>query len=109
MQVSFDFKIKHLTQLILCAALATAAQASFADDVVDLGTVQNTAGADDSATKAKDTAAYQAPTKGSLIATQPQSVISQHYIQENAAPSSNYSDIVNIAPSVFSVDPTAPA
>jgi iron complex outermembrane receptor protein len=108
MQVSFDFKMKHLTQLILCAALVTAAQGSFADDVVDLGTVQNTAGADDSAAKAKDTAAYQAPTKGSLVATQPQSVISQHYIQENAAPSSNYSDIVNIAPSVFSVDPNGP-
>ena len=108
MQVSFEFKMKHLTQLILCAALVTAAQGSFADDVVDLGTVQNTAGADDSATKAKDTAAYQAPTKGSLIATQPQSVISQHYIQENASAGSNYSDIVNIAPSVFSVDPNGP-
>ncbi|OIQ94408.1 TonB dependent receptor [mine drainage metagenome] len=107
MQVRFEFKMKHLTHLILCAALATAAQGSFADDVVDLGTVQNTAGADDSA-KAKDTASYQAPTKGSLVATQPQSVISQHYIQENAAPSSNYSDIVNIAPSVFSVDPNGP-
>ncbi|WP_283745474.1 TonB-dependent receptor [Sideroxydans sp. CL21] len=108
MQVSFDFKMKHLTQLILCAALVTAAQGSFADDVVDLGTVQNTAAADDSAAKAKDTAAYQAPTKGSLIATQPQSVISQHYIQENASAASNFSDIVNIAPSVFSVDPNGP-
>ena len=46
MQVSFDFKMKKLTQLILCAALITAAQGAFADDVVDLGTVQSTA-ADD--------------------------------------------------------------
>jgi iron complex outermembrane recepter protein len=107
MQVSFEFKMKHLTHLILCAALATAAQGSFAEDVVDLGTVQNTAGADDSA-KAKDSASYQAPTKGSLVATQPQSVISQHFIQENASAASNYSDIVNIAPSVFSVDPNGP-
>lgn len=107
MQVSFEFKMKHLTHLILCAALATAAQGSFAEDVVDLGTVQNTAGADNSAT-AKDSASYQAPTKGSLVATQPQSVISQHFIQENASASSNFSDIVNIAPSVFSVDPNGP-
>ena len=106
MQVSFDFKMKKLTQLILCAAMMTAAQGAFADDVVDLGTVQSTA-ADDTV-QAKDSASYQAPTKGSLVSTQPQSTISQHFIQETAAAGANYSDIVNIAPSVFSVDPNGP-
>ncbi len=104
MRVSFDFKRKHLTQLILCAALAAAAQGSFADDVVDLGTVQNTAGADD----AKGTAAYQAPTQGSLVSTQPQSIISEQYIQHNASATSNFTDIANIAPAVSSMDPNGP-
>ena len=106
MQVSFDFKMKKLTQLILCAALATAAQGAFADNVVDLGTVQSTA--TDDAAQTKDSATYQAPTQGSLISTQPQSTISQHFIQETASAGANYSDIVQIAPSVTSIDPNGP-
>jgi iron complex outermembrane receptor protein len=107
MQVRFNSKKKYLVQFILSGALITAAQCSFGQDVVDLGTVQSTAGADGAA-QDKDSASYQAPTKSSLLATQPQSIISQHFIQENASAGSNYSDIVNIAPSVFSVDPNGP-
>ena len=106
MQVSFDFKMKKLTKLILCAALVTAAQGAFADNVVDLGTVQSTA-ADDAA-PSKDSAAYQAPTQGSLISTQPQSIISEQFIQHNASATSNFTDIANIAPAVSSMDPNGP-
>lgn len=106
MQVRVNFKLKRLTQLIISAALISAAQGSFAQDAVDLGTVQSTAG--DSTVQDKESAAYQAPSKSSLLSTQPQSIISQHYIQETAGAGANYSDIVSISPSVFSVDPNGP-
>ncbi|HUW75696.1 MAG TPA: hypothetical protein VMV70_03355, partial [Gallionella sp.] len=104
MQIKFEFKMKYLAQLMLSGALISAAGASFAQDVIDVGTVQSNAGT----TQAQASATYQAPTQSSLTATQPQSVINQHYIQENAAPSANYSDIANIAPSVQSIDPNGP-
>ena len=46
-----------------------------------------------------------APSQISLDAVQPQSIMNQQYIQENAAAGSNYADLVNLMPSVFSVDP----
>ena len=103
MQVGF--KMKKLAQLILSGALISATQLSIAQDAVDLGTVQSGSGSDSAPAQTQDSAIYQAPTKGSLVATEPQSIINQHYIQENAAPGSNYSDIAAIAPSVMSVDP----
>ena len=104
MRIKVEFKMKYLAQLMLSGALISATGISFAQDVIDLGTVQSNAGA----AQGQDSATYQAPTQSSLIATQPQSVINQHYIQENAAPSANYSDIANIAPSVQSIDPNGP-
>ena len=106
MQVSF--KMKKIVQLMLTGALISAAQASLAQDAVDLGTVQTGSGTDGAPFQNQESATYQAPTKGSLVATEPQSIINQHYIQENAAPGSNYSDIAAIAPSVMSVDPNGP-
>ncbi len=108
MQIGFNFKMKKLARLMLSGALIATAQASLAQDAVDLGTVQSSGGVDDAATQSKAAASYQAPTKGSLVATEPQSIINQHYIQENAAPGSNYSDIASIAPSVMSIDPNGP-
>ncbi|MDE3211494.1 MAG: Plug domain-containing protein, partial [Pseudomonadota bacterium] len=52
-----------------------------------------------------ETATDQAPTQGSLVATQPQSIIGDRYIENVAASTANYSDIVKIAPSVTDVDP----
>ncbi len=104
MRIKVEFKMKYLAQLMLSGALISATGISFAQDVIDLGTVQSNAGA----AQGQDSATYQAPTQSSLIATQPQSVINQHYIQENAAPSANFSDIANIAPSVQSIDPNGP-
>ena len=91
------------------AMLAVAAHASLAQDAINLGTVQSSAGdAAAGAAASRESAPYQAPTQGSLSATQPQSIISQHYIQENAAPTANYTDIVSSTPSVWSVDPNGP-
>ena len=90
---------------IVVSLLACAAGTAFAADVTDLGVV----GATDTGTVVnQDSPTYQAPTQGSLDTAQPQSIINQHYIQENASAGSNYTDIVNIAPSVFSVDPNGP-
>ena len=55
-----------------------------------------------------ESAPYQAPSKAPLDATQPTSVISQQYIQNNVAPSSNYDDVIKISPSVFSIGPNGP-
>jgi iron complex outermembrane recepter protein len=55
-------------------------------------------------TEQKDTLQVT-PSLVKLEAIQPQSIISEKYISENASAGSNYSDIVNIAPSVFSIDP----
>ncbi|MEO6146597.1 MAG: TonB-dependent receptor [Sulfuriferula sp.] len=104
-----DFRVKLLVKLVFGTMLVAGANASFAQDAVDLGTVQSGAG-DASAVSSSNPASapYQAPTQGSLVATQPQSVINQHYIQENASAGSNYTDIAQIAPSVWSVDPNGP-
>ena len=56
----------------------------------------------------KDSAITQAPTMAPLTVTQPTSVLSQYYIENNIAPSANYDDIVKIAPSVFAVSPNGP-
>lgn len=46
-----------------------------------------------------------APTQGSMVAVQPQSIIGSTYIQENIAPTGDYSDVAAIAPSVYTVAP----
>jgi iron complex outermembrane receptor protein len=50
----------------------------------------------------------QAPSQGSLVATEPQSVISNEFIQNNLSPAANYTDIMSLAPSVWTVDPNGP-
>ena len=49
-----------------------------------------------------------APSQGSLVATQPQSVITSDFFQNADAPSVNYTDIIKFAPSVWTVDPNGP-
>lgn len=101
---------KLATLVLAGIAVMCANTNSFADSPVDLGTVQSTSGSGAASTEAakQKTAAYQAPTKASLKAKQPQSVIDQHYIEHNAAPTANYTDIVAIAPSVSDVAPNGP-
>src|ERR1700677_4614971 len=49
-----------------------------------------------------------APSQGSLVATQPQSIVSGDFIHNNDAPMVNYTDIIKITPSVWTVDPNGP-
>jgi iron complex outermembrane recepter protein len=49
-----------------------------------------------------------APSQGSLIATQPQSIVGRDFIQANDAPTANYTDIIKLTPSVWTVDPNGP-
>lgn len=85
--------------------LADASGRAMAAEPINLGTVSTTAS---SASYDQYSAPYQAPTQTSLDATQPSSEISKNYIDRNVAPSSNYSEIVNIAPSVQSISPNGP-
>ena len=48
------------------------------------------------------------PSQGSLVATQPQSIVSADFIQANDAPEANYTDIIKFTPSVWTVDPNGP-
>jgi iron complex outermembrane receptor protein len=49
-----------------------------------------------------------APSQGSLVAIQPQSIVGAEFIQNNDAPAANYTDIIKFTPSVWTVDPNGP-
>lgn len=89
-----------------CAMALTAAPA-FAQDTMDIGTVQATT-TGSSGTTDEQSATYQAPSATPLAAVQPTSAINQHYIQNNVVPSSNYDDVIKNTPSVSSVGPNGP-
>jgi iron complex outermembrane receptor protein len=65
----------------------------------NLGAVQVTGSA---------TASEIAPTQGSTIAIQPQSIIGDLYLRENVAATGDYTDAISISPSVYSVAPNGP-
>ncbi len=69
---------------------------------VDLGSIGATtaAGAYRSEDAIKGTASAIAPTQASLQATQPQSIITREFIDLSAAPTSDYANIVMVAPSL---------
>ncbi|NNM82733.1 MAG: TonB-dependent receptor [Burkholderiales bacterium] len=96
------FTRKLLAQLILGAIAANSTSLVHA---YDLGVVSAGSGTGGQSASNTASAPYQAPTQGSLVATEPQSVISQQYIQTNTTGASNYTDIAQIAPSVWSVSP----
>src|ERR1700731_902477 len=105
-QIRSQFRKKPLTQLIFASLCATGAQFAYAQASGDLGSVQSTATASSNggaATNNPQSAPAQAPSQGSLTATEPQSTISRHYIQNSTPPTSNYTDIMKIAPSVSSI------
>lgn len=56
----------------------------------------------------EQSATTQAPTLTPLQASQPTSLISQYFIQNNMPTTSNYSDIIAISPSVQSIQPNGP-
>jgi iron complex outermembrane receptor protein len=101
-----QFRVKTIVKLIFGGMVITN---SFTDAFAyELGTVSSGSGSASSSSVTPASAPYQAPTQGSLTATEPQSVIGQQYIENNITGASNYTDIVNIAPSVMNVSPNGP-
>jgi iron complex outermembrane receptor protein len=82
---------RALTAGFSMSVLACAINSAFAAEVTDLGSV---------VAQGSNAAADVAPTRTSLDATQPQSIISREYIENSASPVSDYSAIAAIAPSV---------
>jgi len=96
--------LASLLPILPASALLLTAQAAHADDQSPpLPTVVVSGGIDN-----KDSATTQAPTLAPLGVSQPTSVLSQYYIDNNIAPSANYDDVIKIAPSVYSVSPNGP-
>ena len=74
----------------------------------DLGSVSSGAGNSNEAIPQAESATANAPTQGSLTATEPQSVISRQYIENTQTAASTYQDNVSIAPGIWSVSPNGP-
>ncbi len=113
-------KGRHWTSIGACALAGTVALAApaYADDTQAPSTQAQEQAPQGQGTQQLEsivvqgektgTASYEAPTQGTLDAGEPQSVIGQHYIENNVAPAENYTDIINIAPSVSEVTPNGP-
>ena len=54
------------------------------------------------------TGPQSAPSQGSLLAVQPQSIVGADFISNNVSPAANYTDIIKYTPSVWTVDPNGP-
>jgi iron complex outermembrane recepter protein len=98
-------RLSLLTFAIGCALTAPAAWAVTAPETAD-SNAQSLPVIEVHATAMKHD--EHAPTRGSLKATQPKSIIGQDYIQNSSAPTANYSDIAAIAPSVVDIEPNGP-
>src|SRR5487761_2792354 len=109
MRITAKFKKRGVSRAVISAwAVLGVTASALADQAVDLGAVGTTGTGVVTAAENPASAIYQAPTQASLLATEPQSIINQHYIQENASAGANYTDIISIAPSVVSIDPNGP-
>jgi iron complex outermembrane receptor protein len=82
--------------LVFGAPLAGAVESPTLPPVTVTGTVD------------RDSATTQAPTMAPLDVTQPTSLLSQYWIENNMAPSANYDDVIKISPSVYAVSPNGP-
>ena len=103
MSTRFDFARQHGHRLLLAlSTLALGIQAAYADGAssVQLDSVNVTVQSGAYGSAAKGTASAIAPTQASLDATQPQSIITREFIDLSVAPTTEYSRIVNIAPSM---------
>lgn len=99
--------IAVFSSLALAASVAMAADpGASAGPIVDQGASLSAVLI--SATPEVESAKTQAPTLQPLDVSQPTSVVSQYFIQNNIAPSGNFDDAIAIAPSVQSVAPNGP-
>ncbi len=79
---------------------AVAADTASTPDDVQLDTIVVSATMGAYQADGKDTASAVAPTRASLQATQPQSIITREFIEQAVAPTAEYSRVVVIAPSL---------
>jgi iron complex outermembrane receptor protein len=97
------FKLKPLTKWLVGSIFCASAPSMLW--AYDLGTVTGSGG---STAAPVGSAPDVAPTQGSLTATEPQSVISQQYIENNLTGMSNYIEAAAIAPGVWAYSPNGP-
>jgi iron complex outermembrane receptor protein len=88
---------KMLPAGIALTVLACAINSAFAAEVTDLGAV--------GATDSTGTAAATAPSQGSLSARSAQSTVSDEFIRNSISPVSDYSQVLQMAPGMFSYSP----
>lgn len=97
-----QLSVRRIARLVFLALGSYSSAATvFAADPVDLGTVGATAGA----TNAVPTAAKSAPSQGSLTARSAQSEVSDSFIRDFTSPVSDYSQVLQMTPGVFSYSP----
>ena len=89
-----------LLALALQAAYAAETNEASSSGVAELDPVSVSVKAGAYGKAGKGTASAIAPTQASLDATQPQSIITREFIDLSVAPTTEYSRIVNIAPSM---------
>ena len=92
------------------ALLGGAAEAPGTDvpPATDIGTVSATGAGALSAAPAPGTAAYVAPSRAPLDATQPTSLVGPRFIERSVIPTQNYDSIIKFTPSVQNVEPVGP-
>jgi len=98
--------------LTLATALVGGAAEAPGQDIApatDIGTVSVTgAGGALTAPPAPGTAAYVAPSRAPLDATQPTSLVGPRFIERSVIPTQNYDSIIKFTPSVQNVEPVGP-
>jgi iron complex outermembrane recepter protein len=88
---------------------AVLAQSASNPTTTDIGSVTTTdPAADANAAPSPGTAAYVAPSRAPLSASQPTSVVGPSFIQNNIVPSQNYDDIIKLTPSTQNIAPAGP-
>ena len=98
--------MRPITLLSVCVLILRSAQV--VAQTIDLGQVgaSGSGGSSTDATAAKPgTAAAVAPTQSSLGATEPQTILNQHFIQDMASPASDYLSLVEFSPSAANATP----
>ncbi len=100
------FHTKPLISGLFHASLLTALPGTLW--AYDLGSVSSGAGNSNEAIPPAESAPANAPTQGSLTATEPQSVINRNYIDNTQTGASSYVDNAAIAPGVWAYSPNGP-
>jgi iron complex outermembrane recepter protein len=106
----FRFCRNSLTRLALASGLLICAHGAHADAADDQTDQSHAPGSLDPVlvTAQALKGPQLAPSQGSLVASQPQSIVGADFIQANDAPAANYTDIMKFTPSVWTVDPNGP-